>query len=273
MPVRDAGDCIERQLQALTQQHYQGRWEVLVADNGSTDGSAERAARWTDRLPLRVVDASERRGPGAARNQGVPLTSGELLAFCDADDEVQPGWLDALVTRLRDADLVGGAIVHLRPGVRRPPQPPSRSPAMLGWRPYAQTANCGMRRSLWDELGGFDESMVAGEDVDLSWRAQLTGADFEYERGAVVWKHQRPGTRARLRQYYRYGKADVDLFRRYAHAGATRAPSGQLMTSYGGIVVRTFGIASPAVRANWSAQLGRRTGRLVASAERRVWFP
>src|SRR5204862_175427 len=71
IPVRNAARLLPDQLNALAAQDYDGPWEVVVADNGSSDGSASVARRLAGRLPsLRVVDASGRRGAGPARNAG-----------------------------------------------------------------------------------------------------------------------------------------------------------------------------------------------------------
>jgi glycosyltransferase involved in cell wall biosynthesis len=60
---------------------------------------------------FRLVDASKTIGPGATRNAGARAAKGELMAFCDADDVVQPGWLAGHMTALATADLVGGVSI------------------------------------------------------------------------------------------------------------------------------------------------------------------
>ena len=84
---------IEAQLKALCHQQWRGGWEVIVADNGSTDGTQDVLARFHGPLPgLRLIDPSARRGAVHARNVAVKEASGAGLAFCDADDEVGIGW-------------------------------------------------------------------------------------------------------------------------------------------------------------------------------------
>ena len=109
VPVRNGARTLPEQFEALAAQRYDGAWELIVADNGSTDTTLAVCASWTDRLPrLRVVDASERAGSSHARNVGASAANGELLAFCDADDVVDESWLQAIVESARDHDLVGG---------------------------------------------------------------------------------------------------------------------------------------------------------------------
>src|SRR5438045_2944663 len=97
VPVRNGARWLGQQLAALERQRYGGRWEVVVVDNGSSDGSAAVAGDWAGRLALRTVGANRRRGINVARNAGAAVACGDLLAYCDADDQVAPGWLEALV--------------------------------------------------------------------------------------------------------------------------------------------------------------------------------
>src|SRR5205085_6844888 len=111
VPVRNGERHVGDQMAALAAQDYDGPWEVVVVDNGSTDRTAEVVARWRDRLPsLTVVDASNRRGLNHARNAGRAAARGDFLAFCDADDVATPGWVSALAEAAAQADLVSGAI-------------------------------------------------------------------------------------------------------------------------------------------------------------------
>jgi glycosyltransferase involved in cell wall biosynthesis len=98
IPVRNAADHLEEQLAALASQTYEGSWEVVVADNGSTDASLEVVRSWALRVPhLEIVDASDRAGPSHARNVGAAAARGRVLAFVDADDVAAPTWLAELV--------------------------------------------------------------------------------------------------------------------------------------------------------------------------------
>src|SRR5215213_2921854 len=111
LPVRNERRHLGDQLSALAEQTYDGPWELVVVDNGSTDGSGDVARSFAPRVPaLRVVSAP-RRGLNHARNAGVRAARGEVLAFCDADDVAAPGWLAALVEALDgEVDIAGGAL-------------------------------------------------------------------------------------------------------------------------------------------------------------------
>ena len=97
IPCYNAAPTIAAQLDALTGQCWMHQWEVIVVNNHSTDGSMEVVERYRTRLPhLRIVDAFARRSRPYALNVGAAAATGESLAFCDADDEVGPGWVAAI---------------------------------------------------------------------------------------------------------------------------------------------------------------------------------
>jgi glycosyltransferase involved in cell wall biosynthesis len=87
-----------RDLEALAGQGYEDDWEVVIA----TDGTADIARRYAPRFKApTVVDSRPSRGHSAPRNAGAKAARGELLVFCDADDVVAPGWLEAMADAAR----------------------------------------------------------------------------------------------------------------------------------------------------------------------------
>ena len=108
IPARNEEQTLPRQLDALLAQEWDKDWEVVVVDNGSTDGTAEVVTRLAQSdSRLRLISAVT---PGAchARNAGIAATSAPLLAFCDADDVVEPGWIAAIAAALAEHELVTG---------------------------------------------------------------------------------------------------------------------------------------------------------------------
>jgi glycosyltransferase involved in cell wall biosynthesis len=228
LPAFDAASTIDVQLRALAAQRFAGAWELIVADNGSRDDTVARVRAWADRIPvLRVVDASARRGPAAARNVGAAEARGRVLLFCDADDAAEPGWMAGLVSALVDAEAAAGgrAYTSLNRRAHGPldwPAPLFTKPP-LAHLPAASSHNLGVRADVFAELGGFDEQLTAGEDVDLCWRLQLAGHRLVGAPAAIMQVRRREGLRATYRQAVAYGRADALLARKYA--GVTR-PSG-----------------------------------------------
>ena len=89
-------------MSALAEQQYDGNWELVFVDDGSTDSSVSIAESWSDRLPMRIVPTSESGDPvglASARNIGGHAARGELLLFCDDDDVADEGWIAAFARR------------------------------------------------------------------------------------------------------------------------------------------------------------------------------
>src|SRR4051812_24734378 len=108
IPARNAEATIRATLDALAAQQADAPFEVIVVDDGSTDGTV--AATRQAPLDVRVV-ASRGRGAGAARNAGVAAARAEVIAFTDADCAPDPGWLREGLTALEGRDLVQGAVL------------------------------------------------------------------------------------------------------------------------------------------------------------------
>ena len=151
-----------------------------------------RAASWHRSGPSAtkcsdLVDASNAIGPGGTRNAGVAAAQGDLLAFCDADDVVHPGWLAAHVSALAEADVSAGVFDYWSLNGQPTPSPVKYAPppalALFGFLPAAGSGNLAIRRSAFEDIGGFTPELMTGEDFDLSWRAQLAGYRLRRERG------------------------------------------------------------------------------------------
>jgi GT2 family glycosyltransferase len=279
LPVRDGLPWLDAQLGALAAQRCDEPWEVVVADNGSSDASMVVVRAWSDRCSaIRMVDASARLGPAAARNAGVRSARGELLAFCDADDVVQPGWLRACVAALGEADVVAGTFdFSLLNGVSSSHDDPEDVPgpaatSQLGFLPAGLAANLAARRQALEAVGGFDEEMTVGEDVDLCWRLQLAGYRFAVASTAVVAKRERAEIGPLFRRALAYGRCGPLLYRRYRGRGARRDVAGSAR-SWAWVVVALPLLGRRDVRRRWVRAVGVRLGRLVGSMTERVFFP
>ena len=97
IPAFNAASTIGAMLESLAQQSASVDWEVVVAENGSTDATRALVATYCDRLPsLRIVDASASSGAAYARNLGVREAKGDQIVFLDADDEVGTDFIQAV---------------------------------------------------------------------------------------------------------------------------------------------------------------------------------
>jgi hypothetical protein len=185
-------------LAGLDKQTYRP-FEVLVIDDGSTDGSGSvaQSAAVADH-PVRVLTHAAS-GALESRRVGVEKAQGSLLAFIDSDCVPDQRWLESAVAAVTEgADMVHGST---RP--MRPLRPLERSVAS-GTEGLFPTCNVVYTRDLYDRLGGFDElaaqrwrfrpgqraqGLGFGEDTLLGWRAVRSGADVRYAPAAVV-EHQ-----------------------------------------------------------------------------------
>ncbi|MGQ7294792.1 glycosyltransferase family 2 protein [Quadrisphaera sp. KR29] len=223
----DVEDVLPRQLDALAAQRDPGPWELVVADNGSRDGTravVDAFAAAHPELDVRLVDASARRGAGSARNAGVERSRGEVVAFCDADDVVSPGWLAALRAGLAVHDVVAGSYssAGLNPEWLRRSRPVSQTSGLQPgpcspWLPHAGAGNLALGRGLFASVGGFDPDCLYLEDTDLCWRLQLlAGARLGFWPDAAVTMQLRGTLRGSVRQGATYGAATAWLQARYA---------------------------------------------------------
>ncbi len=225
MPVRNGMPHLAEQLAALARQTYRGRWEVLISDNGSTDDTAAAIEAAADQVPVRVIDSSDAPGAAGARAKAARAARGRLLLFVDADDVAADDWVERLAAALDEYDAVGGHIddESLNTGsvtTWRPPLTPGGLPCPFGLLPHALAGNCGLRRAVYEQIGGFDPSFnYAAEETDLFWRVQLAGYTLGYAPDAVVACRHRGDLGSMLRQWRNYGRGRARLVARYQGLG------------------------------------------------------
>jgi glycosyltransferase involved in cell wall biosynthesis len=229
-------ETIALQLQSLAHQTYSDSYEVIVADNGSTDESLTVARSFGSSIAnLRVVDASAVRGVAHARNVGAGAATGRLLLFCDADDAVQEDWIERMAEALEQGDLIGGRLeldTLNDPTERswRTDPDMTRLPRAMRFLPYAIGANFGVHAALFERLGGCDVRYVNGhDDVEFCWRVQLAGHTISFAENSVVHYRLRTSRRELARQRYRSGLTYAQLFAQYADLGIT---PGRIRTEF-----------------------------------------
>lgn len=236
VPVFNGADTIATQLQALVDQQVSFSWELLVCDNGSTDDTRSIVRGFQDHWPhIRIVDASARRGPAAARNIGAQSARAPLFVFCDADDQASPGWLARMHDALGSASIACGGWEGKLLN--------KDSTFALSWSPTAEYRkdyipalaagagnNMAIRADVFVAMGGFEESMLTAEDIDLAWRSQLAGYRFVFVTDAVMHVRRRDGLRAVWTQAVSYGRGEFRLHHRYAKVIAAYQSEAQRRT-------------------------------------------
>ncbi len=186
VPAYNAASTLAETLAALAAQDFDEPFEVIVIDDGSSDETVAIAGR--AEVGARVLEG-QHRGPAAARNSGVSVASGAVLAFTDADCAPEPRWITVGVAATASADLVQG-VVRPDPSARRLPF--DRTVSVGRETGLYECANLFVRREAFDRVGGFEDWLGArmgkqlAEDAWLGWRMRAAGATTAFETGAVV---------------------------------------------------------------------------------------
>ncbi|WPB82959.1 glycosyltransferase family 2 protein [Sediminicoccus rosea] len=167
--------------------------EVIIVDDGSTDGTAEvaRAA-----LPSARIIRHAHGGAAAALNAGFAAAEGDLLAPLDADDLWLPGKLAAQEAALmRAPPLAGvGGLMETFFCASMPPQARAAVRLPVGPSPWLLSGALLLRRAAYDAIGPHDEALRAGQSIDWMHRARLAGLAFEVLPEVVLRRRIRQGS-------------------------------------------------------------------------------
>jgi len=242
--------------------------EVVVCDDGSTDGTAEVARGY----PVRLLELPHG-GLSAARNAGTAAATGELVAFLDADATCHPAWAHHLVLPFVDDLAVVGSggpnlpvrsagltarAVALSPG----------NPVEVLTRPdraeHVAGCNSAFRRDALLASGGYLPALVsAGDDVDVCWRLLDGGGTVAFSAAAQVRHERRSTVRGYLRQQRGYGRAERMISGRHPHRFNRWGHATWTSSVYGGpldlprLLPRVIGYG-PAGSAAYQPVVGRR---------------
>ena len=224
LPCYNGADTIATQLDALANQCWFEPWEVIVVNNRSTDRSMTIVESYMDQVPnLRIVNAPARQGRSYARNVGVRAAIAEALLFCDADDEVGEGWLVAMGEALAKHDFVACRMDFEKlnsPSLAKlfSVHPQRKELMKTPFPPYLYMANgatLGVKRSLHEVIGGFDESWKRSQDSDYCCRLQGIGVKMHFVPNAVVHYRCRDKLSALFPQSYNWAQYTVLLYKQY----------------------------------------------------------
>lgn len=208
-------------LHALTQQTYPtSRHEIIVVDNGSTDGSAEVAARFAG---VRVASETTV-GSYSARNRGIADAHGDILAFTDADCIPASDWIEQGVAHLGRADrcgLVAGRI-HMYPRETDRPTTIELYEALFDFDQqrfvergrFGATANLFTYAAVMREIGSFDPALRSGGDRDWGSRVAAGGYAQLYASTATVRHPARRSLRVLLAKRFRVAGGHRDIARK-----------------------------------------------------------
>ncbi len=247
VPVRDDIGGLEMLLRGLRSDHLTRDLRIVVVDDGSVD--QVEVASVAHANAATVLRHGRARGPAAARNSGLGDVHTPLVVFIDADVTATSGWLEPLLAHMQDPGTVAVAprvvssaqigipdvhgnppVVRDRSGIRHAlvdyesehgALDMGAEPARVAVRSrvsYVPTAMLVVRSDAVRSIGGFDESLRFGEDVDLVWRLARHGGTVRYEPSSVVTHRPRGGLGGWLSQRVNYGSSAARLEQR--HPGA-----------------------------------------------------
>lgn len=244
LPCFNGAETIGVQLEALTVQEWHGGWEVIVVNNGSTDSSMQIVEQYRERLPgLKIVQAhvpgTPRLGVPHSYNTGIKSAGGEAFVFCEADDEVAPGWLAAMGNALAEHEFVVARLDHkkLNADWLHPHDYQGegyQSAGLTGRQRYpyllaASGCGFGLRRSLYEKIGPLSNTFSIVADAEYCWRAQLAGYKLHFEPKALIHYRERSGLKARFRQGRNWGRDFTRLLQHYGEPQKRFASLRQLI--------------------------------------------
>ena len=232
IPVKNGEKTIEACLESLASQTIPPD-EIVVVDNGSTDGTVMCMKEWAFSHPnLQVQVAFEMKaGPGAARNRGAKSAKGKVLAFLDADCVAEPEWIERIEGEFQGGcRAVGGSYGGYLSGHWMEKYVHAARLSLLGKRmPLAKVslhgaflvgANSAVETTLFEKVGGYDETLKAGEDFEFSARLIRHGVTPIYNPAIRVLHQSRTSMKERLRRNFLSGLIEVYVFKRHSERKA-----------------------------------------------------
>ncbi|WP_158025677.1 glycosyltransferase family 2 protein [Rhodoferax antarcticus] len=217
--TRNRASALPTCLAALNRLASDVTFEIVIVDNGSTDHTANVIAEFALTAQVRVVVMHEaNRGVSHAKNAGIRVAQGEIIAFTDDDCYPAPDYLNAITQCFQDQSIayVGGKVLLFDPSDLPITIQPLNHEVAFPTGCYISPglihgANFAFRRRVFDVVGGFDTKLGPGtpltaEDVDMLQRASIAGFSGAYTPFAVVFHHHRRQTK----------QDEKDILRSYA---------------------------------------------------------
>jgi glycosyltransferase involved in cell wall biosynthesis len=198
--------------------------EVIIINDCSRDQTRDLLDEWKEvkrNFNVIVYHSPINRGPGAARNIGIQLASGNIIAFTDDDCIISRNWIKQIINSKywKDDKIagIGGRVLPYRKNIiseyytfHRILEPPK-------YNQYLVTANAAYRKKLLLAIKGFDEEhkYPGGEDNGLSFKLVNRGYKFEFEKNMVIFHNYRNSFPSLLKTFFRYGKGCAETTIKY----------------------------------------------------------
>jgi glycosyltransferase involved in cell wall biosynthesis len=199
IPTHNRRELLKATLESLFEQSYpKDRYEIIVADNASTDGTEEMIQSLNADAPCALEYFRKGdEGPGVARNVGIEKARGSIIAFTEDDCIADPHWLENGVAMMGDGvGLVQGKTI---PNPDQTIRSFSRTQKVVREDVNYETFNIFYRKDVIDLVGGFSadfigldrfgKPMMGGEDIDLAWSVKKLGWKSVFADDAIIYHH------------------------------------------------------------------------------------
>lgn len=225
IPVKDRPEDLALCLDSLKKLNWQeDKLEIIVINDGGNGELCQNPNLLED---VKVVNNETSKGPAQARNRGAEIATGEVLAFIDSDCIAEENWLEELTPWLMTKEIgaIGGVVAGYYNQTPLDRYEASLSPLAVSNKFqyeantkatfYVPTCNVLVKKSVFDELNGFNEALHLGEDVDFCWRMRNTGVALALVQKGIVWHKHRSDLYPMLKRRFQYGTSEADLYKRH----------------------------------------------------------
>lgn len=229
IPAHNEEDTMGECLTSLENLNYPyDKLEIILINDGSTDDTKNVIDRHRRRLNCVYIETSGV-GPSKARNLGLKEASGEYVAFTDADCVVDKGWLNELLKGFIAEDVAGVGGSQNIPGDATEFERKvhfflvsmhficeyMKKGDKIKLVNHVASCNAMYKRDVIEEVGGFDERLWPGEDVDLDYKIRHKWYKVAYNPKAIVAHHRPKNLKSFFNMMKRYGWAQAYLIRKY----------------------------------------------------------
>lgn len=238
-------DMLAQCLSALAGQAFEGTYEVVVVDDGSSDGTEAMVAGLTPGYPVPLVYfRQQNRGVAAARNAGLARARGAVIAFLDDDHVATRTWLRDICRALEDPGVggvsgrgravAGPALISRYLRFHRAHEAPQIEGGEVL---YLVTGNSAFQREAVERAGPFDERFASffrgvapgGEDTEFSMRIRRAGYRLAYDPSAITDHHQKTSFRTVMKERFNFGVNRVLWYRMEGRRLSLPAVAGHIL--------------------------------------------
>jgi len=238
--VKNEVKYIKRCVESLFNQDFNGKYEVIVVDGMSADGTYELLEKLQEKYDFKLFK-NPKFNAAAGRNIGIKKAKGKLIAFIDGDAIASKNWLSQIKRVFEKNDVAGVGGPDLLPKdssdkeknigramtspiARGGKFNPSTQHSLMEEEKYVEhipTCNLCLKREVFDEVGFFDESFVKGQDLELNYRIVKAGLKLLYSPNITVVHYRKNHVRDFARQIFKWAKAKVAIIRKHGFQGLT----------------------------------------------------